>query len=257
MFEHPSRAWIAAAVMAACALGCAKDSSRANPAEEGRRLRVVVARPAPVEGEQTVELPGTLEPWEDALLYARVTGYLQSVSVDIGSEVKAGDVLAGQSWRRACDHRGPRDGSSASKRTGAARSRACRSRAGVDGREAASGSPKSEPRSDPSTGCRQCGCQDAGGKGSVRPCARRGQATEDTKQLRKAPRTVRWARHPAHPSSWRARPRGHHARRTSDRRSCAHSTASVGASDPRAPGSERRRWLGARCPPRRISRSRV
>jgi len=57
-------------------------------------LRVVVSTPAPVEGEQTVELPGTLEPWEDALLYARVTGYLQSVSVDIGSEVKAGDVLA-------------------------------------------------------------------------------------------------------------------------------------------------------------------
>jgi RND family efflux transporter MFP subunit len=54
----------------------------------------VVATPVPVEGEQIVELPGTLEPWEDALLFARVTGYLQSVSVDIGSEVKAGDVLA-------------------------------------------------------------------------------------------------------------------------------------------------------------------
>ncbi len=94
MFNHPSRAWIVATAIAGCALGCTKDSSSANPVEGGKPLRVVVATPAPVEGEQTVELPGTLEPWEDALLFARVTGYLQSVSVDIGSEVKAGDVLA-------------------------------------------------------------------------------------------------------------------------------------------------------------------
>ena len=94
MFRHPSRAWVAAAVIAGCALGCTKEPSRASPTEGGQPLRVVVATPAPVEGEQTVELPGTLEPWEDALLFARVTGYLQSVSVDIGSEVQAGDVLA-------------------------------------------------------------------------------------------------------------------------------------------------------------------
>jgi RND family efflux transporter MFP subunit len=81
-------------VVAGCLLGCAKESSSANPTEEGPPLRVVVTRPAPVEGEQTVELPGSLEPWEDALLFARVTGYLQSVSVDIGSKVKAGDELA-------------------------------------------------------------------------------------------------------------------------------------------------------------------
>ena len=94
MFEHSLRSWMAVAVIVGSVLGCAKESSRANPPEGGQPLRVVVATPTPVEGEQTVELPGTLEPWEDALLFARVTGYLQSVSVDIGSEVKAGDVLA-------------------------------------------------------------------------------------------------------------------------------------------------------------------
>lgn len=94
MFKHPPRAWIAATVIGAFAFGCTKESSRAKPAEGGQPLRVVVVTPAPVAGEQTFELPGTLEPWEDALLFARVTGYLQSVSVDIGSEVKAGDVLA-------------------------------------------------------------------------------------------------------------------------------------------------------------------
>ncbi len=87
MLEHPSKAWIAAASIAWCALGCAKDSSSANPVEVGRTLRVVVATPLSVEGEQTVELPGALEPWEDALLFARVTGYLQSVSVDIGKRL--------------------------------------------------------------------------------------------------------------------------------------------------------------------------
>jgi len=94
MFEHPPIAWMLVVAIAGAAIGCTKDSSRANPADEDQPLRVVVATPAPVEGEQTVELPGTLEPWEDALLFARVTGYLQSVSVDIGSEVQAGDVLA-------------------------------------------------------------------------------------------------------------------------------------------------------------------
>ncbi len=94
MFERPVNAWVAVAVIAHCLPGCARESSRADPAVEGKALRVVVARPSPVAGEQTVELPGTLEPWEDALLYARVTGYLQSVAVDIGGEVKAGEALA-------------------------------------------------------------------------------------------------------------------------------------------------------------------
>lgn len=94
MSKYLLKSWLLLATVTGCALGCARETSRATPAEGGRSLRVVVATPAPVEGEQTVELPGTLEPWEDALLYARVTGYLQSVAVDIGSEVKAGDVLA-------------------------------------------------------------------------------------------------------------------------------------------------------------------
>jgi RND family efflux transporter MFP subunit len=94
MFEHPPKPWLLFMGVVACVLGCAKEPPRASSAEGGRPLRVVVAKPAPVEGEQTVELPGTLEPWEDALLFARVTGYLQSVAVDIGSEVEAGEVLA-------------------------------------------------------------------------------------------------------------------------------------------------------------------
>ncbi len=57
-------------------------------------LRVIVERPIAVTGASKVVLPGTLEAWEMAPLYARVTGYLDDVAVNIGDEVAAGDVLA-------------------------------------------------------------------------------------------------------------------------------------------------------------------
>ena len=94
MSKHRSRAWMTVAVLAGCFQGCTPGSTEPQSAQGDARFRVVVTSPSPVEGEASVELPGTLEPWEDAMLYARVTGYLQSVSVDIGSEVQQGDVLA-------------------------------------------------------------------------------------------------------------------------------------------------------------------
>ena len=42
----------------------------------------------------TVDLPGRLEAFSKASLFARVSGYLKSWSVDIGGRVKAGQVLA-------------------------------------------------------------------------------------------------------------------------------------------------------------------
>ncbi len=39
-------------------------------------------------------LPGNVEAFYDAPIYARVPGYLKKWYVDIGSKVKAGDVLA-------------------------------------------------------------------------------------------------------------------------------------------------------------------
>jgi hypothetical protein len=42
----------------------------------------------------TVDLPGRLEAFSKASLFARVSGYLKSWSVDIGDRVKAGQVLA-------------------------------------------------------------------------------------------------------------------------------------------------------------------
>ena len=44
--------------------------------------------------EQSLVLPGTIQPYNKAPIYARVAGYLKSWQQDIGAEVKAGQVLA-------------------------------------------------------------------------------------------------------------------------------------------------------------------
>jgi RND family efflux transporter MFP subunit len=43
---------------------------------------------------QQVDLPGTMQPFDAATLYARATGYISQRNVDIGSRVHKGDVLA-------------------------------------------------------------------------------------------------------------------------------------------------------------------
>jgi membrane fusion protein (multidrug efflux system) len=43
---------------------------------------------------QTIDLPGRLEAYYRAPIFARVNGYLKSWSADIGARVKAGDVIA-------------------------------------------------------------------------------------------------------------------------------------------------------------------
>jgi len=50
--------------------------------------------PAPLSGNQTLSLPGTLQAYYSATVYARVSGYLKSWAVDIGAPVKSGQVLA-------------------------------------------------------------------------------------------------------------------------------------------------------------------
>ena len=52
---------------------------------------VVPAKEAP---GGSLDLPGRLEAFESAPIYARVSGYLKSWRVDIGSQVKAGEELA-------------------------------------------------------------------------------------------------------------------------------------------------------------------
>jgi RND family efflux transporter MFP subunit len=55
---------------------------------------VAIAAPTHVENHEGLELPGRLEAYISAPIYARVPGYLKSWKYDIGGKVKAGDVLA-------------------------------------------------------------------------------------------------------------------------------------------------------------------
>jgi RND family efflux transporter MFP subunit len=55
---------------------------------------VAVAPPSNAENLTALELPGRLEAFIRAPIYARVPGYLKSWKHDIGSRVKAGEVLA-------------------------------------------------------------------------------------------------------------------------------------------------------------------
>jgi len=50
--------------------------------------------PSPRGGPANLELPGRLEAYRSAPIYARVPGYLKSWKHDIGARVKAGDLLA-------------------------------------------------------------------------------------------------------------------------------------------------------------------
>jgi len=55
---------------------------------------VAVMLPDPKMLSPTLDLPGRLEAYYRAPIFARVNGYLKSWSVDIGAKVKAGDVIA-------------------------------------------------------------------------------------------------------------------------------------------------------------------
>ena len=55
---------------------------------------VAILKPGKRGNVATLDLPGRLEPFSSASLYARVSGYLKSWKVDIGKPVKVGQLLA-------------------------------------------------------------------------------------------------------------------------------------------------------------------
>jgi RND family efflux transporter MFP subunit len=55
---------------------------------------VIVVHPRLAAAQTAVSLPGNLQPLYGASVFARTNGYIESRSVDIGSHVKAGQVLA-------------------------------------------------------------------------------------------------------------------------------------------------------------------
>jgi len=55
---------------------------------------VALAQPLPGSSHQMLTLPGNIQPFNKAAIFARVNGYVKSWDHDIGSPVKSGQVLA-------------------------------------------------------------------------------------------------------------------------------------------------------------------
>lgn len=79
-----------ALIALAAVISCSAEAD--HPQAEKAPL-VVVTRPEVVEGGRVIEIPGSFHPYEQALLHAKVTGYVSDVNVDIGDQVKKNDVL--------------------------------------------------------------------------------------------------------------------------------------------------------------------
>jgi RND family efflux transporter MFP subunit len=72
-------------------------NASAQEAMETRQSAIPAVRTAALKsqaGPRVVDLPGTMQAFDSATLYARATGYIASRRADIGSQVHKGDVLA-------------------------------------------------------------------------------------------------------------------------------------------------------------------
>ena len=95
--------WIGAVLLLAVALGLAfwgiatRAKSLDVVTKETRELAVpTVAVITPERGapQQEIVLPGTMQAFADAGIYARVPGYLRKWYVDLGAPVRAGQLMA-------------------------------------------------------------------------------------------------------------------------------------------------------------------
>lgn len=101
------RIWLGVAIVAVPALGllaaamtgCGNATAEhmeagktSSPGGDVPRVQTLVVKQQDLE--RKIELPGTVEGFETADLYAKVGGYLQEISVDIGDRVEADEVLA-------------------------------------------------------------------------------------------------------------------------------------------------------------------
>ncbi len=95
MKKHLSRILIACVGIVALGLlaGC-EGSGAANNSTAAPAPHVQVVRLKQGEIIRTIRLPGNLRALQEAMLYAKVPGYLKSIAVDRGDWVKANDVLA-------------------------------------------------------------------------------------------------------------------------------------------------------------------
>jgi len=73
--------------------GCARNG-KATTATKGQAVGVEVAAPLRRDIVRKFRSVATLTPWEEVVVYAKTSGYLSTIAVDVGDRVRAGDVLA-------------------------------------------------------------------------------------------------------------------------------------------------------------------
>ena len=86
---------VAVVIVAYGVMTRASENARLHDWTEAQALpTVAVVTPAGGANSSGLELPGRIEAFTRAPIYARVSGYLKSWKYDIGAKVKAGDLLA-------------------------------------------------------------------------------------------------------------------------------------------------------------------
>jgi len=70
------------------------ESTLVKETHEATALDVAITHPKQIGGSQEVILPGNTQPFIDAPIYARTSGYLRKWYADIGARVHKGDLLA-------------------------------------------------------------------------------------------------------------------------------------------------------------------
>src|SRR5437868_6914147 len=87
-----NRTWLTLLLLPALACGCSKsEPPPTSPISLDPAVKVVHARPRTVV--RTVEQPGVIGAYERTAIYAKVSGYVQKWSADIGDRVKKGAPL--------------------------------------------------------------------------------------------------------------------------------------------------------------------
>jgi membrane fusion protein, multidrug efflux system len=89
-FVRPIAVGAALSVLVACGRGDPESAQPAAPPPPAVKL----VRPHRGEIARTITLPSNVRAWQEATLFAKVTGYLKTITVDKGDEVAAGALIA-------------------------------------------------------------------------------------------------------------------------------------------------------------------
>jgi len=85
---------LAALLAAGVLCGCKPDSASSAASKAEPPLEVEAVHPVRGPITRYTTLPGEVKPYQQATLYAKVAGYLKTITVDKGDGVKRGDLIA-------------------------------------------------------------------------------------------------------------------------------------------------------------------